>query len=224
MSDETVRVLIVDDDPDVRLTLDQLLSTDPSIRVIGRAKDGHQALAALRKHPVDVILLDVRMPRLDGLATLESVRRDGLAVRVLILTTFGEANYVRRAIAAQADGFLLKSGDPRHLIEAVRGTSGGAWLSPPIAGIVADDLRRSLAGKTETTQARQLLIELTSRERDVAQHLARGLSNAEIGHQLHLSESTVKAYLGSAMARCGARNRVALAALVWRADQPTEPG
>jgi DNA-binding NarL/FixJ family response regulator len=212
-----VRVLVVDDDPDVRHTLQAILSVDPAIVIAGLAADGHRALAEVRRQRIDVMLLDIRMPHLDGLATLESVRRDGLDIRVVILTTFGDTDYVRRAISAGADGFLLKSGDPHHLIEAVHATARGeTWLSPAVASVVAADLRRGLAGQEDAAAAQQTLTKLTPREREIATLLAHGLSNAEIAHRLFLSESTVKAYVSTAMARVATRNRVELAVIVWR--------
>jgi DNA-binding NarL/FixJ family response regulator len=212
-----VRVLVVDDDPDVRSTLQAILSTDPTMVIAGQAVDGRQALIEVRRQHVDVMLLDIRMPRLDGLATLESLRRDGLDTRVVILTTFGDTDYVRRAISAGADGFLLKSGDPHHLIEAVHAAARGeSWLSPAVASIVAADLRRGRAGQEDAAAAQRTLNRLTPREREIASLLARGLSNAEIAGRLFLSESTVKAYVSTAMARVATRNRVELAAIVWR--------
>ncbi|MEU4363410.1 response regulator transcription factor [Promicromonospora sp. NPDC023987] len=219
-----VRVLVVDDDPRVRDVLTGTFATDPDIDVVARAADGREALAVARSRLLDVVVLDVRMPVLDGLGTLEVIRREQLPVRVVVLTSFGESEYVRRAIALGADGFLLKSGDPHDLLRAVRGTAEGeTWLSPAVAHQVARDLRRGDAGHADAELAAGRLAALTARERDVADLLAQGRTNAEIATDLHLSESTVKAYVSSAMDRLGVRNRVELAWQVWSAGQRTSP-
>jgi DNA-binding NarL/FixJ family response regulator len=214
-------VMLVDDDPDVRRTLAAVIATDPGVELLAEAADGRAALALARQHRPDVVLLDIRMPGPDGLATLASLKRQAPPTRVVMLTTFGEGDYVRRAIADGADGFLLKAGDPHTLLAAIHGTAKGeAWLSPAVARFVADDLRRSAGDRGEAEAATRVLATLTDRERETAEHLARGLSNAEIGAALYLTESTVKAYLSSTMARTHTRNRVELAALVWRARPP----
>jgi DNA-binding NarL/FixJ family response regulator len=216
---ERIRVMVVDDDPDVRTTLSAILATDPDVLVVGHGKDGRQVLASVADARVDVVLLDIRMPRLDGLATLEQLRRANAPVRVLMLTTFGDADYVRRALAAGADGFLLKSGHPADLIKAVHGTvAGEMWLAPGVARFVAEDTRTLAGGRHDAMRAATQLRTLTPRELEVARAVARGFSNAEVGLELHLSESTVKAYLSAALGRLGLRNRVELASLVWRAD------
>ncbi|MCW2549712.1 MAG: hypothetical protein JWN96_4172 [Mycobacterium sp.] len=219
MSARRIRVMIVDDDPDVRQTLCDILATDPGLIVVAMASDGAQAIAMERINPTDVILLDIRMPNVDGLAALEGLGRADSRARVIMLTTFGDAEYVRQAIAGGADGFLLKSGDPRDLIRAVHGTAvGESWLSPTIAHFVAEDTRLQATKRREAAEATARLTALTPRETDVARHVALGRSNAEIGRELFLSESTVKAYVSTALDRLQLRNRVELAALVWGAD------
>lgn len=221
-----VRVLVADDDSRVRDVLTATFATDPDIDVVAQAADGREALAVLRSRLLDVVVLDVRMPVLDGLSTLEVIRRERIPVRVVVLTSFGESEYVRRAIGLGADGFLLKSGDPHDLLRAVRGTAAGeTWLSPAVAHQVARDLRRGRTGQDDAAHAAGRLAALTARERDVADLLAQGRTNAEIAADLHLSESTVKAYVSSAMDRIGVRNRVELAWQVWsaRGGQRTSP-
>ncbi len=212
-----MRVMIVDDDPDVRRTLGDVLGTDPGVDLVATATNGREALAMARAQRLDVVLLDIRMPHLDGLDTLDELRRAD--VRVIMLTTFGEADYVRRAIAAGADGFLLKAEDPRDLLRSIHGTMHGeTWLSPVVARFAAQDVQRHVVSLHEAARAATVLEALTPREGEVAGLLAQGMSNAEIGRELFLSESTVKAYVGAALSRLGLRNRVELAAMVWKAD------
>jgi DNA-binding NarL/FixJ family response regulator len=214
-----ITVLIIDDDADVRRTLKAILSTDPHVDIAAEASDGRQGLTAARVQQPDVILLDIRMPTLDGLTTLECLKQSGTTARTLMLTTFGDGENVRRAISAGAHGFLLKSGDPHELLRAIHGTMAGeTWLAPQVAGFLAEDVRQHAASNKEATEAARQLDGLTAREREVAQLVAGGLSNREIGQQLFLSESTVKAYISAALDRLDQRNRVELAALVWAAQ------
>lgn len=215
-----LRVLVADDDPRHRGTVTQILHTDPGIEVVATAADGAQVLSGLRGQAVDVVLLDIRMPRMDGLEALRQVRRSSSPPAVLMLTTFGEADYVRTAIAEGADGFLLKSGDPVQLIRAVRAApQGEMWLSPAVAEMVAGELRAERDRVEERRRANRRLAQLSPREREVVELVAGGATNAEIGERLHLSESTVKAYLGAAMTRLDARNRVDAAWAVWSARE-----
>lgn len=225
---EVVRVLLVDDDPAIRAALASMLATDPSLSVVAQAHDGVDALSVLDQHRVDVVLLDLRMPRGSGFTVLDRLRTRAASSReaaspsppsprVIVLTTYGDADSVRRAIAAGADGFLLKSGDPRVLLDAIHGTAAGqTWLAPDVATFVADDTRRRSAARDDARRASDELARLSPREHDVARLVARGLTNGEVGTHLHLSESTVKAYLSSALDRLGLRNRVELAVLVWQ--------
>lgn len=214
---DVIRVLVAEDDPGVRAALGAVLSTDPMITVVAQSPDGVEALSVLERHRVDVVLLDLRMPRGSGFVVLERLRSMSSAPRVIVLTTYGDAQSVRRAIAAGADGFLLKSGDPRVLLDAIHGTAAGqTWLAPDVAAFTADDTRRRSVSLENAREAASALARLSPREHDVAQCVARGLTNGEVGAHLHLSESTVKTYLSSALDRLGLRNRVELAALVWR--------
>ena len=219
MTNHQIRVLIIDDDPDVRRTLEAILTTDPRLVIAAQASDGRHGLTAARVQQPDVILLDIRMPTLDGLTTLEHLLQSRSTARILMLTTFGDSENVRRAIGAGAHGFLLKAGEPRELLRAIHGTMAGeTWLAPQVAGFLAADVREHVASNKEAADAARPLSELSTRERQVAHLLARGLSNREIGQQLFLSESTVKAYISAALDRLDQRNRVELAALVWVAQ------
>ncbi|MFE7406168.1 response regulator [Isoptericola sp. NPDC057559] len=211
-----VRVAIVDDDPRVRQTLREILASDPSLSVVGEAGDGREALALLDRWATEVVVLDVRMPVLDGIATLRRLRARPDAPRVLILTSFGESEYVRAAIDLGVDGFLLKSGDPHELLRAVHGRSDAeTYLSPGVAHTAAAELRRGRARRQAGADAARRLDALTPREREVVAALAEGATNAEIARRLHLAESTVKAYVSAAIDRAGVRNRVELAWLLW---------
>ena len=161
-----------------------------------------------------------RMPVLDGLAVLQHLRREDNPARVLILTSFGESEYVRTAIQLAADSFLLKSDSPYDILRAVRGTAAGeTWLSPAVARVVTTELGHGLARQDETRRARESLAALSPRERSIVDLLARGCTDAEIAEQLHLAESTVEANISSALTRLQLRNRVELAWLAWVADR-----
>jgi DNA-binding NarL/FixJ family response regulator len=219
-TNEPVRVMLVDDDPRIRTTLAEVCATDSGIEVVAQAGDGHEALARVRSTHVDVIVLDIRMPRLDGLAVLAALRNERSRVRVLMLTSFGEADYVRVAIAHDADGFLLKSGDPRDLLRAIHGViDGETWLAPSITRLVTRELRHEFSERTASSAARRRLDSLSGRERAVVEHIAQGSTNAEIADSLHLTESTVKSYVSAALLRLGLRNRVEAAWLVWQSER-----
>ncbi|MEU4540063.1 response regulator transcription factor [Streptosporangium sp. NPDC023825] len=213
-----IRVLIVDDDPDVRAGLRTILTSDGSVQLVGEATDGHQAVEQVNRCVPDVVLLDIRMPGGDGLTAAAEIRRRWPGQRIIVLTTFGETEYVRRAVSLGVNGFLLKVGDPRDLLAGLRSVmAGGACLAPTVAAMVINDAR-SAAGRREVVNtAGRILAGLPPRERDVLHLVAEGRSNAEIGETLHLSEATVKGYLSSAFARLGVRNRVEAALLVWQA-------
>ncbi|MEU4408517.1 response regulator transcription factor [Streptosporangium sp. NPDC023963] len=213
-----IRVLIVDDDPDVRAGLRTILTSDGSVQLVGEATDGHQAVEQVDRCVPDVVLLDIRMPGGDGLAAAAEIRRRWPGQRIIVLTTFGETEYVRRAVRLGVNGFLLKVGDPRDLLAGLRSVmAGGACLAPTVAAMVIGDARSAADRREVVNTAGQILARLPPRERDVLHLVAEGRSNAEIGETLHLSEATVKGYLSSAFARLGVRNRVEAALLVWQA-------
>jgi DNA-binding NarL/FixJ family response regulator len=170
----------------------------------------------VRRHRPDIALLDIRMPVLDGLSAAEEIRRTLPATAVVMLTTFSEEEYVVRALAAGASGFVLKSGDPRELLTGVRAVrDGGAFLSPEVTRQVIAQLPGPQIARAATARSR--IAELTERERAVAGLVGSGLSNAEIAGRLHVVEGTVKAHVSAILARFGLRNRVELAVLSYEA-------
>ncbi|MEU6981280.1 response regulator transcription factor [Streptomyces sp. NPDC046371] len=199
-----VRVLVADDEAMVRAGIRAILARDPHADVVAEAGDGNEALVLTRRHRPDVVLLDIQMPGLDGLTTVARLRREPTPVGVIMLTTFGQDEYITRALEEGADGFLLKADDPRELLNGVRAVgAGGAYLSPRVAGRVIAGMRAH-----RTAHPHRSLDRLTQRERDVLTGLAAGLSNAEIAGRLHLVEGTVKAHVSAVLTKLGARNRV----------------
>jgi DNA-binding NarL/FixJ family response regulator len=210
------RVVLADDEALVLAGVRAILATDATIRVVAEARDGREAVDLVYRHRPDVAVLDVRMPRLDGLAAAEEIARAGLGTAVIILTTFSDDAYISRALAAGAGGFLLKSGDPHELLAAVHAVAGGAaFLSPRVAARVIAALNADRLG--QAASARERLQALTGREREVLALVGAGLSNAEIGQRLFLVEGTVKAYVSAVLAQLGVRNRVQAAVLAFQA-------
>ncbi|MDT0411910.1 MULTISPECIES: response regulator transcription factor [Streptomyces] len=214
-----VRVLLADDERLVREGVAAILASAPGIEVVGQAGDGREALAEGARLRPDVALLDVRMPVLDGLGAAEEFARVLPGTAVGMLTTFSEGEYVERALAGGAAGFLLKSGDPYELIAGVRAlAAGGAFLAPRVTRHVLD----GLGGRRleRAAGARRAVARLTPREREVLVLLAGGLSNAGIAERLGLSEGTVKAYVSVVLDRLGVPNRVRAAVLAHEAGLP----
>jgi DNA-binding NarL/FixJ family response regulator len=208
-----IRTLIIDDEALVRAGLRMILESADDLTVVGEADDGADAIEAIRRCRPDVVLMDIRMPRLDGLAATVAIRALDDSPRVLILTTFDVDDHVFRALQAGADGFLLKDTPPRDLQQAVRViASGDSMLSPSVTrrliAHVADNARTSRRQDAEDT-----LASLSPREREVLAELAKGRSNAEIGTSLFMSEATVKAHVTHLLTKLDRTNRVQLAIL-----------
>ncbi|HEY0454124.1 response regulator transcription factor [Actinophytocola sp.] len=211
---EPVAVLIVDDDPLVRAGLAMMLGGAPDIRVVGEAGDGSEVLGSIDRHGPDVVLMDIRMPAVDGLAATEAVRARHPAPEVIVLTTFDADAHVLRALRAGAAGFLLKDTPPAQIVAAVREVArGNPVLSPAVT-------RRLIARVADTdadrrgVRARRRLAGLNEREREVAVEVGHGRSNAEIAARLYLSVPTVKTHVSSVLTRLDLNNRVQIALLV----------
>jgi DNA-binding NarL/FixJ family response regulator len=199
-----IRILLADDQDLVREGLRMLLDAEPDLEVVGEAADGQQALAQARALDPDVLLMDVRMPELDGIEATRRLVQVGSRARVLVLTTFDLDEYVYRALRAGASGFLLKDASREQLTGAVRTVaSGDALLAPAVTRrLIEDFCRRPQPGALPDSAAA-----LSSRELDVLRLLARGLSNAEIATQLYLSEATVKSHVARILHKLNLRDR-----------------
>ncbi|MFF7179918.1 response regulator [Streptomyces sp. NPDC008121] len=213
MAGQRIRVVIADDEPLIRAGIRMILTSDPEIEVVAEAADGREAVEATRSHAADVVLLDIQMPVLDGLSALPELRRTAPSARVIVLTTFGERENVLRALEHGGAGFLLKDTAPAELIRAVRAAAAGdAYLSPAATRHVVERLASGReAARAE--EARGRVAALSERERDVLALLGEGLSNADAGRRLHMSEATVKTYVSRILAKLGCENRVQAALL-----------
>jgi DNA-binding NarL/FixJ family response regulator len=212
--EDRIRVLIVDDDALVRSGLVLILGGTDDIEVVGQAVDGREGLAAARECRPDIVLMDIRMPRMNGLEATERIQGWDSPPKVIVLTTFDAEDYVTRALGAGASGFLLKDTAPAAIIEAIRRVADGdPMLSPSVTSRLIAQLTAG-AGPDRVRSARERLSRLTSREHEVAVAVGRGLTNAEVAATLHLSVPTVKAHIGRLFAKLDVDNRVQVAICV----------
>ncbi|MGW5414457.1 response regulator transcription factor [Actinomadura geliboluensis] len=218
MDSPPVRVLIVDDDALVRAGLSMMLANAAGVEVVGDVADGAEVVSAVNEHRPDVILMDVRMPRVDGLAATALLRSRREPPEIIILTTFDTDDHILRAMRAGASGFLLKHTPPPEIVRAIRQVAAGEPMMSPAV------LRRMMSymaergGDPRRDRARELLARLTDGERAVAALVGRGRTNGEIGGELSLSVATVKAYVSRLLTKLDLNNRVQIALLVHDAD------
>lgn len=222
MSEGSIRVVIVDDDPLVRSALSLMLGGQPDIMVVGEAADGRAGIALVREVSPDVVLMDIRMPVLDGLAATRALHADPNPPRVIVLTTFDADDYVLGALAAGADGFLLKDTPPPEIVAALRKVADGdPMLSPSVTRTLIAQVRTS-SGNQRSADAQQRLERLTERELDIARAVGRGLSNAEIAAELYLSVPTVKGHVSRLFEKLETTNRVQIALTIRDAGESVD--
>ena len=209
----STRVLIADDQALVRAGFRKLLESTAEIEVVGEAADGREAVDMVRRLLPNVVLMDIRMPRLDGIEATRRLTADGDRTRVLILTTFGLDDYVYEALRAGASGFMLKDAPPEELLAAIEVVArGDALIAPAVTrSVIEEFVRRSPANQPPPPAVE----ELTEREREVLELLARGLSNAEIAERLVVSAGTVKTHVAHVLAKLGLRDRVQAVILAY---------
>ena len=216
---EQIRVLVVDDDALVRAGLTMLLAGADDIEIVGEAADGSEVEQAIAEHQPGVVLMDIRMPGMDGLAATEIVRRRDRPPEVIVLTTFDADDHVLRALRAGASGFLLKDTPPADIVRAIRAVAAGEpILSPAITRRLIGHVTGSDGGERRRHACEQL-DRLTEREREVAVAIGRGRSNAEISRELYMSVATVKAYVSRLLEKLGYNNRVQIALLAHDAGE-----
>lgn len=212
----TIRVLLVDDQPLLRTGFRMILSAESDLTIVGEAADGASGVEAARRLQPDVVLMDIRMPVMDGIAATRALAGPGVEnpAKVLILTTFGLDEYVVEALRAGASGFLLKDAPPEDLVEAIRIVAAGeALLAPSVTRRLLDRVASRLPPARE--DAIPALSELTEREMEVLKLVARGLSNAEIAEKLVVSETTIKTHVSRVLAKLEIRDRVQAVILAY---------
>ncbi|MDP3953003.1 response regulator transcription factor [Microbacterium sp.] len=213
-SAQRIRVLIADDDRLVRAGIVGILSTAHDIQVVAEAEDGLEATNAASAHRLDVVLLDIQMPRLDGIQALRDIKRHHPHLPVAMLTTFSDDLLISDAVSAGALGFLLKSDDPQQLIGSVRALAqGGGAFSPRVARWLATRERTGIRSDQQNQRIRDLL---TARQMELLALVGQGLSNSQIAAQMRLSEGTVKQYLSALFTLLNIDNRVHAAVLAYR--------
>jgi len=213
----TIRVLIVDDQALVRSGFRMLLDSSDDIDVVGEAENGAEALERMATSPVDVVLMDIRMPVMDGVETTKRIVASGAPAHVLVLTTFDADEYVYAALRAGASGFLLKDSRPAELLQAIRSVANGdAVVAPSATRRLLDRFVPMLPTGQGRTDSR--LDVLTDREREVLVEIAKGATNAEISATLYMAEGTVKTHIGRLFTKLQARDRVQLVLIAYETE------
>jgi DNA-binding NarL/FixJ family response regulator len=221
MTDTPIRVLLVDDDDLMRAGLNAVLSSDSNVEVVGEAADGRAAIAAVRAQRPDLVLMDVRMPDLDGIAATREIVTGSIETKIVILTTFEDDEYIFGALNAGASGFLLKRTSPEELLAAVHTVAAGdSLLSPSVTRTV---IARMAHQPTPDLTGTDRLDDLTPREREVLALIARGLSNIEIATELVIEESTVKTHVKRILMKLRLRDRVQAVIFAYESGV-TRPG
>lgn len=213
-----IRVLLADDQALLAAALSTILNAQEDIEVVTTAHTGNEAVTAAISHRIDVAILDIRMPGMDGIAAAQAILSRVPDCRIIMLTTFNEDDLVAQSIAAGAHGFLLKDADPDVLVGAVRDvTKGESVLAAKVTGPVLQTYRAAIARGQLSAQERQGLSLVTRREREVLALIARGANNAEIAREMVIADTTVKTHISSLLSKLAARDRVALVLLAQKA-------
>ncbi len=213
----TIRVLLVDDQALVRSGFRMLLDSSDDIEVVGEAENGAEALERMAASPVDVVLMDIRMPVMDGVEATKRIVASGVPAHVLVLTTFDADEYVYAALRAGASGFLLKDSRPDELLQAIRSVANGdAVVAPSATRRLLDRFAPMLPTGQGRTDSR--LDVLTDREREVLIEIAKGATNAEISTTLYMAEGTVKTHIGRLFTKLRARDRVQLVLIAYETE------
>ncbi|MGO9906841.1 MAG: response regulator [Solirubrobacteraceae bacterium] len=217
MTSDRTTILLVDDQPMLRMGYRMVLDAQPDLRVVGEAEDGLEALEQIRRLEPDVVLMDVRMPRLDGVQATERIVGSGSRSRIIILTTFDLDEYAYGALRAGASGFLLKDAPPPDMLSAIRAVAtGDAVVAPSVTRRLLAQFAQHLPGPELPPGEPDPRVEsLTPRERELLVEVARGLSNAEIAERLVLSEATVKTHVGRILGKLGLRDRVQIVVFAY---------
>jgi DNA-binding NarL/FixJ family response regulator len=210
----SIRILVADDQPLVRAGIRRVIEADPTLAAVGEAADGHEAVALARALRPDIVLMDIRMPILDGIEATKRIVETGSHARVVVLTTFGHDEYVLGALRAGASGFLLKEAPPEEILAAIHVVAAGdALIAPAVTRAVIEELHR----RPPRADLVARVDRLTPREREVLGLVARGLSNAEIAAELVVGEGTVKTHVARVLAKLGVRDRVQAVVFAYEA-------